>query len=252
MRKSTGLLSIAVIVLAGAAGVVRYVVVPATLQLPSTVDSTVTLTGTVDLFDEAALRSGNAAGVVRRDVPVTVTQRVKVESADGATAVVSDETRMTGPGATTIMSSRNLWAVDRTTLAEVTTASGSTASGTTVTPHTGLVVGFPLTPEPRDYPYWDTTTQTSVTARYLRAENHAGRDAYVYQVQGTGAVKDPQVLATVPTALPKEALLAFAAGLPGAGDAGRPRAGAAGADPVELPGHHRHDVLGRHAHRVRA
>jgi Porin PorA len=208
MRKSTVFLTVSAIVLAGAAVAVRYVVLPATRQLPSTVDSTVTLTGTMDLFDEAALRSGNAAGVVRRDVPVTVTQRVRVESVDGATAVVSDETKMTGPGSSTIMSSRNLWAVDRTTLAEVTNV-----SGTTVTPHTGLVVGFPLTPEPKDYPYWDTTTQSAATARYLRAESHAGRDAYVYQVQATGAVKDPQVLATVPAALPKEALLAFAAGL---------------------------------------
>jgi hypothetical protein len=86
-------------------------------------------------------------------------------------------------------------------------------TGTAVTQHDGLVVGFPLTPEPKDYPYWDTTTQSTATAQYLRTENHAGRASYVYEVKASGAVKDPQILAAVPTGLPKEALLAFAAGL---------------------------------------
>jgi Porin PorA len=208
MRKSTIFATIGVVILVGGAAAVRYVALPAVHQVPSNVDTTVNLSGTMDLFDQAALLSGNAAGIIKPNVPVTVAQHVKVVSTAGSTAVMSDETTVTGPGSTTIMSSKNTWAVDRITLL------GATApAGTTVTPHDGLVVGFPLTPEPKDYPYWDTTTQSTATAQYLRAEDHAGRASYVYQVKASGAVKDPQILAVVPKGLPKEALLAFAAGL---------------------------------------
>jgi hypothetical protein len=208
MRASTVVATIGVVILAAGAAGVRYVALPAVHQLPSTVDTTVTLTGTMDLFDEAALRSGNAAGVIKPKVPVTVTQHVKVVSTSGATAVVSDETTTTGPGSTTILSSKNTWAIDRTELSAATAP-----GGVTVTPHDGLVVGFPLTPEPKDYPYWDTTTQTTATAQYRRAEAHAGRDSYVYEVSVGGPVKDPAVLALVPAALPKQALLVLAASL---------------------------------------
>ncbi len=208
MRKSTVFAAIGVVLLAGGAAAARYVVLPEVHQLPSDVDTTVNLTGKMDLFDQAALLSGNVAGIIKKDVPVSVAQHVKVVSTSGATAVLSDETTITGPGATTILKSSNSWAVDRVTL-----LAAPAPTGTAVTQHDGLVVGFPLIPEPQDYPYWDTTTQSTATAQYLRTENHAGRASYVYEVKASGAVEDPEVLAVVPTGLPKEALLAFAAGL---------------------------------------
>jgi hypothetical protein len=208
MRKSTIVAAIGIVILVAGAAAVRYVALPAVHQLPSNVDTNVNLSGTIDLFDEAALLSGNVAGVIKKDVPVAVAEHVKVISTAGATAVVSDETTITGPGSTTIMSSKNTWAVDRNTLLAATAP-----AGTTVTPHEGLVVGFPLTPEPKDYPYWDTTTQTTATAQYLGTESHAGRQSYVYQMKSSGAVKDPQILDAVPSGLPRDALIAFAARL---------------------------------------
>ncbi len=208
MRKSTIFGAIGVVLLAGGAAGVRYIALPAVQKLPSNVDTTVNLTGKMDLFDQSALLSGNLAGIIKPDVPVSVAEHVKVVSTTGSTAVISDETTITGPGSTTILKSTNTWAVDR-----VTMLAAAAPSGTTVTNHDGLVVGFPLKPEAKDYPYWETTTQTTATARYLQTETHAGRQSYVYEVKADGPVKDPQILAAVPTGLPKEALLAFAAGL---------------------------------------
>jgi hypothetical protein len=207
MRKSTIFATIGAVLLAGGAAGVRYIALPAVQQLPSNVDTTVNLTGKMDLFDQAALQSGNVAGIIKPDVPVSVAEHVKVVSTAGSTAIVSDETTVTGPGSTTILKSSNTWAVDRVTMLAV-----AAPSGTAVTQHDGLVVGFPLKPEAKDYPYWDTTTQSTASARYLRTENHAGRESYVYEMKAAGALKDPQILAAVPSALPKEPLLAFAAG----------------------------------------
>jgi hypothetical protein len=208
MRKSTIFGAIGVVLLAGGAAGVRYIALPAVQKLPSNVDTTVNLTGTMDLFDQAALLSGNVANVIKKDVPVSVAEHVKVVSTTDTTAVLSDETTITGPGSTTILKSNNTWAVDRVTL-----LAAAAPAGTTVNNHDGLVVGFPLKPEPKDYPYWDTTTQTAATARYLQTESHAGRQSYVYEVKVNGPVKDPQILAAVPSGIPKEALLAIAANL---------------------------------------
>ena len=86
MRKRTVFAAIGVVLLAGGAAAVRYVALPAVHQLPSNVDTTVNLTGKMDLFDQAALLSGNAAGIINTDVPVSVAQHVKVVSTSGATA----------------------------------------------------------------------------------------------------------------------------------------------------------------------
>jgi hypothetical protein len=168
MRKSTIFATIGAVLLAGGAAGVRYIALPAVQKLPSNVDTTVNLTGTMDLFDQAALLSGNVANVIKKDVPVSVAEHVKVVSTTDTTAVLSDETTITGPGSTTILKSSNTWAVDRVTL-----LAAAAPAGTTVNNHDGLVVGFPLKPEPKDYPYWDTTTQTAATARYLQTESHA-------------------------------------------------------------------------------
>jgi hypothetical protein len=80
--------------------------------------------------------------------------------------------------------------------------------------HQGLVVGFPLSPAAKNYPYWDYPTQSSVTATYQRGEKHGGSQTYVYTVHASGPLKDPAILATVPATLPKSTLLALASALP--------------------------------------
>jgi hypothetical protein len=195
----------AAVVLAAAA-VMRFAVVPSLLQLPANLDSTVRFTGTATLLDPAALSSGDVTAAFKSNVPVTAEQRLRMLSTSGRTAVVSDEFTLAGA---TSSSTKHIWAVDRKQLDAVVAPAGSNAQH-----HEGLVVGFPLQPEPHDYAYWDTPTQSKVMAKYQRAEQHAGRDTYVYTVHAAGPFKDTALASGLPATLSKATLLAFASLLP--------------------------------------
>jgi hypothetical protein len=199
------------VLLLAAAGVVRLVAVPSLQQLPADLDTTLHFTGTANLLDASAMQTGDLAAAFRSNVPVTAQEHVRVISTRGRTAVVTDETSLAGAGGTKLVTSAHTWAVDRRTLDAVPAPAGSAAQ-----PHEGLVVGFPLAPEPHSYPYWDSLTQTRVTADYQRAERHGGRRTYVYTVHASGALKDTALVAGLPTTLPKAVLLGLAGTLPAA------------------------------------
>jgi Porin PorA len=194
-----------------AAGAVRLVAGPSLQQLPANLDTTLYFAGTADLLDASAMRTGNLAAAFRSKVPVTAQEHVRVISTHGRTAVVTDETSLAGADRTKLATSSHTWAVDRKTLDDAPVPAGSAAQ-----PHDGLVVGFPLSPKPHDYPYWDSLTQTRATASYQRTERHGGRRTYVYTVHASGALKDTALVAGLPTALPKAALLSLAGTLPAA------------------------------------
>jgi hypothetical protein len=208
VRKALVFSASGAIVLLAAAAVLRFAVVPNLQQLPANTDTTLHYTGTADVVDQAALAKGDLANAIRSGLPVTADQHVKALSTSGDTAVISDETTVTANG-TRLAQLKHIWAVDRRTLAAAPVPAGSGAQE-----HEGLVVGFPLSPEARDYPYWDYPTQTKVTATYMRSERHADRDTYVYTTHASGPLKDQQVVAGLPTTLPKQVLVSFAAALP--------------------------------------
>jgi len=205
MRKAKLISAIGAVVLLLGAGAVKFVGVPALRQLPADLDTTVQLNGTADLVDPAALQSGDMSRAVRTNVPVTVRERIHVASTHGSTAVVVDESTMTGADGTKVSTTENTWAVHRSTL-----ASAPPPAGTAAREHVGLVVGFPLVPEPHDYLYWDSTTEKAVTADYVRTERRADRDTFVYEIHAAGPVKDKAILASVPPSLSKEAILGLA------------------------------------------
>ncbi|HKT06207.1 MAG TPA: porin PorA family protein [Rugosimonospora sp.] len=181
----------AILVLGGAA--VRFVITPALLELPANLDTTVRLSGTASMLDQAAIRSGDLAGAIRSDVPVTVMNRVHVQAATGDSAIVTSESTVVGADDAPLQSATHTWAVNRRTLYPAPVPPGSGAE-----PHDGLVVGFPLPPQPHDYPWWDPSTQTTTTARYRDTEAYHGRECYVYQVDASGPVKDPTIVASIP------------------------------------------------------
>jgi len=208
MRKIVVLSLGGAVVFVAAAAVLRFAVLPSLAQVPADLDTTLYYTGTADVVDPSALQSGNMAAAMRTGVPVTVSQRINAVSTDGSTVVLADETKATAAGATLLTSKHN-WAVDRTNMDAAAAPKGSAAEQ-----HKGLVVGFPLSPAAKDYPYWDYPTQTTVTADYQRTEQRGGTETYVYAVHASGPLKDPSIQAAVPPALPKATLLALAATLP--------------------------------------
>lgn len=209
MRKGALLLAAGAVVVIAAAAAARYVVLPMVHQVPADLDTTSTYSGTVTMINPAALASGDASKVFLNNVPVTAEQRVKSVSVAGRTVVMSSDIAVKGPDGATIVGTNHVYALDRVSLEAVAPPAGSNAEQAS-----GLALGFPLTPKQESYQYWDSNTQTANPANYLQSENISGRKVYVYATKAVGAVKDPKLAALLPTALPKSAFPALAAGLP--------------------------------------
>lgn len=210
MRKGALFLTAGAVILVAAAAAARYVVLPMVHQVPSDVDNTLKYTGTVSMINPAALASGDASKMFLTNVAVTAEQHVKAVQVSGRTVVMSSDTTVKSPDGAALLTSNHVFALDRVTLDATTPPAGSSD----VEPHTGLALGFPLTPEKKDYQYWDTTTQTAAPAKYSEDDVRGGRDTYVYRVHAEGAIKDAKIQAMLPQTLPKAILPLLANALP--------------------------------------
>ena len=210
MRKGALFLTAGAVVLIAAAAAVRYVVLPMVHQVPSDVDNTLKYTGTVSMINPAAMASGDVSKMFLTNVAVTAEQHVKAVEVSGRTVVMSSDTTVKGPDGAAILTSNHIYALDRVTLEAAAPPTGSS----NVETHTGLALGFPLTPEKKEYQYWDTTTQTAVPAKYAEDDVRGGRDTYVYRVHAEGPIKDAKIQAMLPQTLPKAILPLLAKALP--------------------------------------
>ncbi|HZM76285.1 MAG TPA: porin PorA family protein [Candidatus Limnocylindrales bacterium] len=210
MRKGALFLTAGAVILVAAAAAARYYVLPMVHQVPSDVDNTLKYTGTVSMINPTAMASGDTSKMFLTNVAVTAEQRVKAVQVSGRTVVMSSDTSVKGPDGAAILTSNHVFALDRVTLEAATPPTGNS----NVEPHTGLALGFPLTPEKKDYQYWDTTTQTAVPAKYSEDDVRGGRDTYVYRVHAEGAIKDAKIQAMLPQTLPKAILPLLANALP--------------------------------------
>ena len=209
MRRSSIILLVVGAILLAGAGVVRFAVYPDANQLPSDYDRTATYSGTGTFLNPAAVASGSAANALLADQPITVTRHAKVTSTSGSTAVVSDDITGKLSNGTTVLSNDHVWAIDRKSM-----YAAAAPQGSVVDPHEGITIGFPIGVQPRDYTFWDANTEQAVPARFQRTEAYLGRSATVFTVNASGRVKDPKLLAGLPSALPAASLGAVAGLLP--------------------------------------
>jgi len=210
MRKGALFLTAGAVILVAAAAAARYYVLPMVHQVPSDVDNTLKYTGTVSMINPAAMASGDTSKMFLANVAVTAEQRVKAVEVSGRTVVMSSDTTVKGPDGAAILTSNHVYALDRVTLEAAPPPTGNS----NVETHTGLALGFPLTPRQKDYQYWDTTTQTAVPAVYSEDDVRGGRDTYVYRVHAEGAIKDAKIRGMLPQTLPKAILPLLANALP--------------------------------------
>lgn len=210
MRKGALFLTAGAVVLLAAAAAARYVVLPMVHQVPSDVDNTLRYSGTVSMINPAALAAGDASKIFLTNVAVTAEQKVKAVQTSGRTVVMSSDTTVKGPDGAAILTSNHVYALDRVTLEAAPAPAGSS----NVEAHTGLALGFPLTPQKKEYQYWDATTQTAVPAKYEEDDVRGGRDTYVYRAHAEGAIKDAKIQAMLPQTLPKAILPLVARTLP--------------------------------------
>ncbi|MFF7247012.1 porin PorA family protein [Embleya sp. NPDC008237] len=225
MRKTSWYLGAAATLLVATSAVTRFVVLPGVHQVPDDADFTMHFAGGMTLLDAQALQAGNLPGAIVRDLPVTVDRHVRAVHTSGATVVLNDRTVVSGPQKQALTTVEKRWSVDRKTLLDRPIPKGVAAE-----PHRGLTAGFPLEPEKKNYPYWDSPTQTTVPATYVRTERRAGRETYVFSIRTSGPLADPGSLRTLPPAMPRAAVQ----GLAGVAFPGRPLELAGQADPVPL------------------
>ncbi|GCE02426.1 porin PorA family protein [Embleya hyalina] len=225
MRKTSWYLGAAATLLVTASAVTRFAVLPAVHQVPDDADFTMHFAGGMTMLDARALQAGNLPGAIVRDLPVKVDRHVHAVHTSGSTIVLSDRTVVSGPQKQTLTDVDNRWAVDRRTLLE-----RSVPKGVRANPHKGLTAGFPLEPKKKNYPFWDSPTQTTVPATYMRTEQRAGRETYVFSIRTSGPLADPDTLRSLPPAMPKAAVQ----GLAGVAFPNRPVDLTGGADPTPL------------------
>lgn len=206
----TGLGVLGVLCLAAAA-VLVWVIVPNSKQLPADTDTTRQFDGMAAiLLNPQALASGDLRAAVVRDAPVSATRTVKVVNTDGDVAQVEDRRALSVAGQQ-VGQTDAMYAVDRSSLGAVE----EYPSDWTVVDHEGLTVSWPIGSDKSDYTGWINETQSTAPIRYVRDEEKAGLDTYVYQLQSQPApIKDEQVLATLPRAIPRGSLAELAQNLP--------------------------------------
>ncbi|GAA4445641.1 DUF3068 domain-containing protein [Phytohabitans houttuyneae] len=206
-----GLAVLGVLCLAAAA-VLKWVVLPSQARVPSDESTTRQFEGTAKtLINPQALSSGNLREALLVNEALTATRTVKVLTTDGDAAQVEDSRTLATASGQTVGQTKTAYAVDRKTL-EATT---DHPSDWQVTAAQGLTVSWPIGADKKDYTGWVQETQATTPLRYVREETRNGVSTYVYEASPEAApIKDPQVLQSLPTALPVSALQALSAVLP--------------------------------------
>lgn len=212
--KKLGIATLLLGIVALIAGLVmQFIVVPAAAQFPDDTDVSRTYEGELGvLLNPDALASNDLANLFLRDVPVTVDRQVDALETDGGNALVSDVSIVNSP-AGPILSSEDYYTIDRKTMEHVENFTDDDR----VTPREGLVVGFPIGTEARDYVGWNGDTQEVNTLTYVSREERAGLDTLHFTASGgPDRIVDPEMLAMFPPALPKAAIAGLlpALGLP--------------------------------------
>jgi len=212
MRKAAIASGVIGLILLIAGGLLAWWITPSYIaRLPADYNKTRTFDATIhNLFDPAALASGNAGAAMRRNLPATLTQNVKTQQTSGNTALVQDTRTVKAAGGTvgTLVSH---YAVDRQTLM----ATRSHPSDWKVTPASGITVSWPLGAKKQNYTGWVPYTESTTLLKYVRETQQGGITTYEYHASVPPTqIKNPQVLASLPASLPTSLLHSLeAAGL---------------------------------------
>ncbi len=183
---------------------VQFAIVPGRAQFPDDVERHRYYEGQLGvMLDAEALAAADLANVFVRDVPITIDRLVQTIDAKNGDALVEDSSTVSGP-AGPILASDDVFVIDRTTMEHESADAAAVFGDDRVIDRTGLVVGFPIGTEARDYEGWNGDTYQVDVLRYLGEEEHAGLDTYAFSAaSGPTPIVDPVVLGALPPALPQ-------------------------------------------------
>jgi len=206
------------LVLVAAGLVLKFALLPMMAVWPDDVDSTRTYEGTlVTMLNPAALATMDLANLFISDVPVTVERHVTTEQVQGNKALVREQVQAKGPDGGLIAALNTdpdgqhttyWYTINRRTTEHI--PNFSTEPGVDEN-RRGLVIGFPIGTEKRDYEGWNDDYQATQTAVFRGVVEHEGVKTYHFQAQsGSKTIKDPMVLAMFPESLPKGLIVGLA------------------------------------------
>jgi hypothetical protein len=205
------LLALGAILIAGAL-VLKYAIVPAVAQFPDDVNTTRTYQGTVNMLNaDAVVNPDPGKTIFYENMPVVIERTVVTEDVDGQKALVSDVSAMLANGGgiegTRLTGSADYYAIDRKTMSSIDNFTSESA----VLPRQGLVIGFPIGTEKRDYTGWNGDAQETVTLSFVAEEERNGYDTYKFTASsGPRVIKDPGTLSEFPPGVPRDAVPAVA------------------------------------------
>jgi len=191
--------------------VVKFALLPAMAVWPDDVDSTRTYEGTlVTMLNPQALASGDLANLFLENVPVTVDRHVTTEQVDGNKALVREEVQAKGPDGQLIpaLAATYWYTIDRKTTEEIPNFTDNPGVDDN---RQGLVIGFPIGTEKRDYQGWSDDLQRLQTTEFVGVEEHEGMSTYHF-TSGSGPMPllDPVLLEMFPASMPKAVVSSLA------------------------------------------
>ncbi len=183
--------------------IVQLLIVPGAKQFPDDVDVNRAYEGAAGvLLNAEALASNDLANLFVRELPITIDRNVLTLDTDGGDALVSDISVVNSP-AGPIQTTENYYSIDRKSMLSDDTFNEDER----VIAREGLVVGFPIGTESRNYDGWNGDTETVNILTYVEKQERGGLDTYYFTAaSGPDRITSAERLATLPPALPQATL----------------------------------------------
>lgn len=211
-RKTIGsILLVLGAVLIAAGVVVMFVIVPSMKQWPDDVDTTRNYEGTVPVL----LNAENLEFM--RDLEVNLERHVQTEEVEGDLALVSESQTLSTADGQPLLQNNFRYSIDRKTMEFGSDYPDSWKDKEGFWDRDGLVIGWPIDTEQKDYMLWSDNYRESIEAKFDGEVEHdrSGMDTYLFTSSGEARAIDTAVVqaAGFPGELTHEQLGALIQGL---------------------------------------
>ncbi|TQC38992.1 DUF3068 domain-containing protein [Rhodococcus sp. WS4] len=208
------------VLMIGSAMLVRWVVVPSLSKLPADLAQSQKYEGTMSALNPQAFAANDLTNLITPDLPITANRSLTVEATDGDTAIVTSNSTLTLPDGST-QKDVHSYAVSRVDYRPIQLSAEQQQTlvppnaQNTFEDHEGIAFSFPMNPQTDGYLLYDSVTRSGQQAKFISEGTREGRSVYNYEVNASGPITSPSVMAQFkdfPPQLPK----AVIAGLLGA------------------------------------
>jgi hypothetical protein len=210
-RTIGGILLVLGAVLIAAGLVVMFVIVPGMKQFPDDVDTVRNYEGTVPILLDA-----QNLGFLR-DLNVNLERHVKTEEVDGDLALVSEQQTLSTEEGQPLLQSNYRYSIDRKTMEFDTNYPESWKGNEGLWDREGLVMGWPIDTEKKDYMLWSDNYREPIQAKFDGEVEHdrSGMDTYLFTSSGDARPIPTEVIqaAGFPAELTQEQLATLIQGL---------------------------------------